>query len=84
MQCCWHSRVVSRRWDTETSEGQSFAYQSGEWSGDSWGVLTVDGQLPLESDHSRCSGLVHYCDRRWKETQPDINAYSRGWPYLGI
>ncbi len=51
------------RWDTETSEGHLYisvingAVNYG-------GLLTVDGKLPLESDRSRCSGLVHFCDKR--------------------
>jgi hypothetical protein len=28
------------------------------------GLLTVDEKLPLESDHSQCSDLVHCCDKR--------------------
>jgi hypothetical protein len=46
------------------------------------GLLTVGGQLPLESDHSRCSGLVHCGGKRQREVQLEIDAdtYSRGLP----
>jgi hypothetical protein len=59
-----------RRRDTETSEGHLYIrvvsgaviYR---------GLLTVDGQPPLESDHSRCSGLVHCCDKRRERSSFD-------------
>jgi dissimilatory sulfite reductase (desulfoviridin) alpha/beta subunit len=51
-----------RRRDTETSEGHLYIrVVSGAVT--HGGLLTVDGQLPLESDHSRCSGLDHCCDK---------------------
>src|ERR1700678_2018844 len=69
MLCCWHSRIMSRRRrDTETSEGRLYIrVVSGAVTYE--GLLTVDGELPLESDylesdHSQCSGLVHCWDKR--------------------
>jgi hypothetical protein len=51
-----------RRRDTETSE--DYLYIRVVSKATTYGPLTVDEKLPLESDHSRCSDLVHCCDMR--------------------
>jgi hypothetical protein len=57
---------MSRR-DTETSGSELYIrVVSGATTYD--GLLTLDEKLPLESDHSRCSDLVHCCDWRLKKT----------------
>lgn len=57
--------MSGRRRETKTSEGNlHIRVVSGAETCS--GLLTVDGKLPLESDHSRCSGLGPYCDKHRK------------------
>ena len=53
---------MSRR-DTETSGGKLYIRVLSKATTYD-GLLTLDERLPLESDHSRCSNLVHCYDKR--------------------